>query len=99
MVHISALARYGETVLADGSRQIYAPENLRAILPYLAATYGCADDVGLLRPILVVDWTGTPLKPADHASQNRVRQLLARDRIKADLAARVAEVVQHTPHL
>lgn len=99
MIHISALARYGERVLADGSHHIYAPRNLRAILPYVGATYGLAGTEGLslLRPILVVDWTGEPLDPADPAARSQVADLFfERSRIKADLVAGLKNVIETT---
>ena len=98
MIHISSLTRYGKGVQLDAVSRTYRPENVKRILPYIAATYGLANAVALKRPILIVDWDGNPLNPATPNCQQRVAALFGAGAIaRTDLDQRVAEVIAHTP--
>ena len=98
MVHFSSLIRYGKSVPMDGASRTYRPENLRRILPYIAATYGVGKTVPLKRPILVVGWDGVPLDPTNPKCRERVDGLFAEGTIaRADLDQRVSDVIAHTP--
>ena len=82
----------------DGASRTYRPENLRRILPYIAATYGVGKTVPLKRPILVVGWDGVPLDPTNPKCRERVDGLFAEGTIaRADLDQRVSDVIAHTP--
>jgi hypothetical protein len=96
-VHVSALRRYGETVQLDGRDHVYAPQNLRAVLPYIGRTYSLegSEKVQLIRKLRVVGWNGEALDP--ERDKATIWKLFQRPRIAADFKARVAEVVDHTP--
>ena len=99
-IHVSALLRYGRAVGLEGKKVVYRPENLRRVLPYVAATYGLVDRIVLERPILVVDWSGNRLDPAASGAREVIARLFAVGNvIRSDLDERVKEVLLHTPRI
>lgn len=84
MVHISALERLGHCVECQGRISPYAPPALTGVLTTIESTYREGGEG--MQPecrILVVDWTGEPLDPADREHRGRMRALVqsARQRL------------------
>ena len=79
MVHISALERLGTEIQINGRLALYAPENLVAVLPVIAATYGPSNPFG--RNILVVGWDGIEIVPEAGAAAVNAVIADARDRL------------------
>jgi hypothetical protein len=97
MVHISVLRRYGQRIFAAVPRRSYTPENVKAVLPYIAATYGITNEINLTRQILFVDWSGTPLDPDDPKNRKTIAGLFAeRSTIRTHLDERTRQIRRNT---
>jgi hypothetical protein len=96
-VHISVLRRYGQRIFAAVPRRSYTPENVKAVLPYIAATYGITNEINLTRQILFVDWSGTPLDPDDPKNRKTIAGLFAeRSTIRTHLDERTRQIRRNT---
>jgi hypothetical protein len=84
-VHVSALARLGQTVALAGRKRRYLPGNLLAALPVIRATY---DDRGVPArsnaEVRLVDWDGLQFDPHDADDCAAVLELVsqAAERLK-----------------
>jgi hypothetical protein len=84
MMHVSVLLRLGKDVIINRRERSYRPDNILTVLEDIAATYTLPRPAHRTRPdILVVDWSGAPIKPDAQGCQGVTKMIQeARQRMR-----------------
>ena len=77
VLHVSVLQRLGRDVILNGSKVLYAPANVLALVEIVEASYRARGGPAEPQPSMkIVDWDGGVLDPADEGSAETVLALL-----------------------
>jgi hypothetical protein len=83
-MHVSVLLRLGKDVIVNRRERSYRPDNILTVLEDMEATYTPSRPAHRTRPdILVVDWSGVPIKPDAQGCQSVTKMIQeARQRMR-----------------